>query len=115
MLLACLKGRVRPEWDTHPCGPCEPPWLILALGLLCRRRFPLEEIPQDEREAAQWLHKLYQEKVTMGASLGLGPRAGLGEATHELPKLDTETLPPQKQRAPHTSGPLLFSSLFLNI
>lgn len=30
---------------------------------MCLRRFPLEEIPQDEKEAAQWLHKLYQEKV----------------------------------------------------
>ncbi|KFQ16890.1 1-acyl-sn-glycerol-3-phosphate acyltransferase gamma, partial [Merops nubicus] len=26
------------------------------------RRFPLEDIPQDEKEAANWLHKLYQEK-----------------------------------------------------
>ncbi|XP_048202117.1 1-acyl-sn-glycerol-3-phosphate acyltransferase gamma [Perognathus longimembris pacificus] len=26
------------------------------------RRFPLEDIPVDEKGAAQWLHKLYQEK-----------------------------------------------------
>ncbi|CAH2218566.1 1-acyl-sn-glycerol-3-phosphate acyltransferase gamma [Pelobates cultripes] len=29
---------------------------------LCLRRFPLEDIPLDEKEAANWLHKLYQEK-----------------------------------------------------
>ncbi|XP_041418711.1 1-acyl-sn-glycerol-3-phosphate acyltransferase delta isoform X2 [Xenopus laevis] len=29
---------------------------------LCVRRIPLEEIPEDEKECASWLHKLYQEK-----------------------------------------------------
>lgn len=29
---------------------------------MCVRRFPLEDIPDDEKEAASWLHKLYQEK-----------------------------------------------------
>lgn len=27
------------------------------------RRFPVEDIPDDEQECAKWLHKLYQEKV----------------------------------------------------
>lgn len=27
------------------------------------RRIPLEEVPEDEQECSNWLHKLYQEKV----------------------------------------------------
>lgn len=39
-------------------------WVFTLLSIFfTNRRFPLEEIPQDEKEAAQWLHKLYQEKV----------------------------------------------------
>ena len=30
------------------------------------RRFPVEDIPDDEQECANWLHKLYQEKVSWG-------------------------------------------------
>lgn len=29
------------------------------------RRIPLEAIPEDEAECAAWLHKLYQEKVSV--------------------------------------------------
>ncbi|XP_043557369.1 1-acyl-sn-glycerol-3-phosphate acyltransferase gamma [Chiloscyllium plagiosum] len=29
---------------------------------MCVRRFPLEDIPEDEKECAAWLHRLYQEK-----------------------------------------------------
>lgn len=29
------------------------------------RRFPVEDIPDDEQECASWLHKLYQEKVKL--------------------------------------------------
>ncbi|XP_048396479.1 1-acyl-sn-glycerol-3-phosphate acyltransferase gamma-like [Stegostoma tigrinum] len=29
---------------------------------MCVRRFPLEDIPEDESECAAWLHRLYQEK-----------------------------------------------------
>ena len=32
---------------------------------LARRRIPLESIPEDEAECAAWLHKLYQEKVSV--------------------------------------------------
>lgn len=31
---------------------------------LLMRRIPLTDVPDDEKEAAAWLHKLYQEKVT---------------------------------------------------
>lgn len=34
----------------------------------------MEEVPLDEKEAAQWLHKLYQEKVKGSAFPGLGER-----------------------------------------
>jgi len=27
------------------------------------RRFPVDQIPEDEKECASWLHRLYQEKV----------------------------------------------------
>lgn len=29
------------------------------------RRFAVEDIPDDEQECANWLHKLYQEKVNL--------------------------------------------------
>lgn len=32
---------------------------------LVHRRIPLEMIPEDEAECAAWLHKLYQEKVSV--------------------------------------------------
>lgn len=32
---------------------------------LVHRRIPLEVIPEDEAECAAWLHKLYQEKVSV--------------------------------------------------
>lgn len=34
-------------------------FLLFAIG----RRIPLEEVPEDEQECSNWLHKLYQEKV----------------------------------------------------
>lgn len=35
---------------------------ITFISVTCRR-IPLELIPEDEKECAEWLHKLYQEKV----------------------------------------------------
>uniref|UniRef100_A0A2K5EV38 Acyltransferase C-terminal domain-containing protein n=1 Tax=Aotus nancymaae TaxID=37293 RepID=A0A2K5EV38_AOTNA len=56
----CLRGTGRPQTrnlrgtrNSTLAGPGSVPLL---------QRFPLEEIPLDEKEAAQWLHKLYQEK-----------------------------------------------------
>lgn len=34
-------------------------FLLFTIG----RRIPLEEVPEDEQECSNWLHKLYQEKV----------------------------------------------------
>ena len=42
------------------------------------RRFPLEDIPADETSAAQWLHKLYQEKVKAPACPHPTSKAGWG-------------------------------------
>lgn len=39
-------------------------WFKIPLCFYCpTRRFPVEDIPDDEQECAKWLHKLYQEKV----------------------------------------------------
>ncbi|XP_012586593.1 PREDICTED: 1-acyl-sn-glycerol-3-phosphate acyltransferase gamma [Condylura cristata] len=83
----CLRGTVSAVYDVtlNFRGKKIPSLLGILYGKkyeadMCVRRFPLEEIPLDEKEAAQWLHKLYQEKVGWGAlgALGaLGARAGL--------------------------------------
>ncbi|KAK1344280.1 hypothetical protein QTO34_014845 [Cnephaeus nilssonii] len=65
----CLRGTVAAIYDVtlNFRGNKNPSLLGILYGKkyeadMCLRRFPLEEIPQDEKEAAQWLHKLYQEK-----------------------------------------------------
>ncbi|KAM3935768.1 1-acyl-sn-glycerol-3-phosphate acyltransferase gamma isoform 1-T2 [Leptodactylus fuscus] len=65
----CLRGTVTAVYDVtlNFRGNKNPSLLGILYGKkyeadMCVRRFPLEEIPVDEREAAAWLHKLYQEK-----------------------------------------------------
>ncbi|KAM9317503.1 1-acyl-sn-glycerol-3-phosphate acyltransferase gamma isoform 2-T2 [Gastrophryne carolinensis] len=65
----CLRGTVSAVYDVtlNFRGHKNPSLLGVLYGKqyeadMCVRRFPLEEIPQDEKEAADWLHKLYQEK-----------------------------------------------------
>ncbi|KAM4796354.1 1-acyl-sn-glycerol-3-phosphate acyltransferase gamma [Rhinophrynus dorsalis] len=65
----CLRGTVSAVYDVtlNFRGNKNPSLLGILYGKkyeadMCVRRFPLEEIPQDEKEAADWLHKLYQEK-----------------------------------------------------
>ncbi|XP_025768846.1 1-acyl-sn-glycerol-3-phosphate acyltransferase gamma [Puma concolor] len=65
----CLRGTVAAVYDVtlNFRGNKNPSLLGILYGKkyeadMCVRRFPLEEIPLDEKEAAQWLHKLYQEK-----------------------------------------------------
>uniref|UniRef100_A0A8C0AIN3 1-acylglycerol-3-phosphate O-acyltransferase 3 n=1 Tax=Bos mutus grunniens TaxID=30521 RepID=A0A8C0AIN3_BOSMU len=65
----CLRGTVTAVYDVtlNFRGNKNPSLLGILYGKkyeadMCVRRFPLEEIPLDEKEAAQWLHKLYQEK-----------------------------------------------------
>lgn len=41
------------------CGSRSIQFLLFTIG----RRIPLEEVPEDEQECSNWLHKLYQEKV----------------------------------------------------
>lgn len=45
-------------------------YLRAAVSLVACRRIPLDVIPEDEPECADWLHKLYQEKVRRFLSLG---------------------------------------------
>ncbi|CAI9619980.1 unnamed protein product [Staurois parvus] len=65
----CLRGTVSAVYDvTLNFRENKNPSLLGILygkkyeADMCVRRFPLEEIPLDEKEAADWLHKLYQEK-----------------------------------------------------
>ncbi|XP_055135827.1 1-acyl-sn-glycerol-3-phosphate acyltransferase gamma isoform X1 [Symphalangus syndactylus] len=65
----CLRGTVAAVYDVtlNFRGNKNPSLLGILYGKkyeadMCVRRFPLEDIPLDEKEAAQWLHKLYQEK-----------------------------------------------------
>ncbi|MCI4393750.1 hypothetical protein PGIGA_G00161100 [Pangasianodon gigas] len=67
--LQCLKGTVKAVYDvTLNFKDKENPTLLgIINGKKYRadmrvRRFPVEEIPHDEKECADWLHKLYQEK-----------------------------------------------------
>ncbi|MCJ8747964.1 hypothetical protein PDJAM_G00159530 [Pangasius djambal] len=67
--LQCLKGTVKAVYDvTLNFKDKETPTLLgIINGKKYRadmrvRRFPVEEIPHDEKECADWLHKLYQEK-----------------------------------------------------
>lgn len=65
----CLRGTVSAVYDVtlNFRANKNPSLLGILYGKkykadMCVRRFPLKEIPEDEKEAAQWLHKLYQEK-----------------------------------------------------
>ncbi|XP_063301799.1 1-acyl-sn-glycerol-3-phosphate acyltransferase gamma [Pelobates fuscus] len=65
----CLRGTVSAVYDVtlNFRGNKNPSLLGILYGKkyeadMCVRRFPLEDIPLDEKEAANWLHKLYQEK-----------------------------------------------------
>ncbi|XP_037686703.1 1-acyl-sn-glycerol-3-phosphate acyltransferase gamma isoform X1 [Choloepus didactylus] len=68
----CLRGTVAAVYDVtlNFRGNKNPSLLGILYGKkyeadMCVRRFPLEEIPLDEKEAAQWLHKLYQQKENL--------------------------------------------------
>ncbi|XP_075965357.1 1-acyl-sn-glycerol-3-phosphate acyltransferase gamma [Anarhichas minor] len=67
--LQCLKGTVTAVYDvTLNFKDNQTPTLLgIVNGKkykadLSVRRFPVEDIPADEKECAIWLHKLYQEK-----------------------------------------------------
>lgn len=65
----CLRGTVGAVYDvTLNFRDKQNPTLLSILygkkyyADMCVRRFALEDIPEDEKECATWLHKLYQEK-----------------------------------------------------
>ncbi|KAI1885448.1 hypothetical protein AGOR_G00220310 [Albula goreensis] len=67
--LACLKGTVTAVYDvTLNFKDKKNPTLLGIISAqkyradMHVRRFPVEEIPEEESECANWLHKLYQEK-----------------------------------------------------
>ncbi|XP_038862188.1 1-acyl-sn-glycerol-3-phosphate acyltransferase gamma-like [Salvelinus namaycush] len=67
--LKCLKGTVSAVYDvTLNFKDHQVPTLLgiingkKYMADMKIRRFPVDEIPEDEKECANWLHKLYQEK-----------------------------------------------------
>ncbi|XP_026118988.1 1-acyl-sn-glycerol-3-phosphate acyltransferase gamma-like [Carassius auratus] len=67
--MQCLKGTVKAVYDVtlNFKDKQNPTLLGIVNGKKYKadmsiRRFPVEEIPDDEKECAIWLHKLYQEK-----------------------------------------------------
>ncbi|XP_062384272.1 1-acyl-sn-glycerol-3-phosphate acyltransferase gamma [Sardina pilchardus] len=67
--LACLKGTVSAVYDvTLNFKDKKVPTLLgiingtKYMADMNIRRYPVDEIPDDEKECAVWLHKLYQEK-----------------------------------------------------
>ncbi|NP_001279132.1 1-acyl-sn-glycerol-3-phosphate acyltransferase gamma isoform X1 [Callorhinchus milii] len=65
----CLRGTVAAVYDvTLNFRDKQNPTLLSILygkkyfADMCVRRFALDDIPEDEKECAAWLHKLYQEK-----------------------------------------------------
>ncbi|MEJ1288085.1 1-acylglycerol-3-phosphate O-acyltransferase 3 [Cricetulus griseus] len=89
----CLRGTVAAIYDVtlNFRGSKNPSLLGILYGKkyeadMCVRRFPLEDIPADENDAAQWLHKLYQEKVKAPACRGPTPEAGEVDALQEMYK-----------------------------
>ncbi|XP_054869032.1 1-acyl-sn-glycerol-3-phosphate acyltransferase gamma-like [Amphiprion ocellaris] len=67
--LQCLKDTVTAVYDvTLNFKDNQTPTLLGIVNgkkykaNLSVRRFPVEDIPDDEQECANWLHKLYQEK-----------------------------------------------------
>ncbi|KAF3842960.1 hypothetical protein F7725_001809, partial [Dissostichus mawsoni] len=73
--LQCLKGTVTAVYDvTLNFKDNQTPTLLgIVSGKkykadLSVRRFPVEDIPDDEKECAIWLHKLYQEKDALQES-----------------------------------------------
>uniref|UniRef100_A0A6Q2ZEG8 Phospholipid/glycerol acyltransferase domain-containing protein n=1 Tax=Esox lucius TaxID=8010 RepID=A0A6Q2ZEG8_ESOLU len=67
--LKCLKGTVSAVYDvTLNFRDHQVPTLLgivngrKYMADMSVRRFPVENIPEDEKECADWLHKIYQEK-----------------------------------------------------
>nr|XP_046175105.1 1-acyl-sn-glycerol-3-phosphate acyltransferase gamma-like [Oncorhynchus gorbuscha]XP_046175106.1 1-acyl-sn-glycerol-3-phosphate acyltransferase gamma-like [Oncorhynchus gorbuscha]XP_046175107.1 1-acyl-sn-glycerol-3-phosphate acyltransferase gamma-like [Oncorhynchus gorbuscha]XP_046175109.1 1-acyl-sn-glycerol-3-phosphate acyltransferase gamma-like [Oncorhynchus gorbuscha]XP_046175110.1 1-acyl-sn-glycerol-3-phosphate acyltransferase gamma-like [Oncorhynchus gorbuscha]XP_046175111.1 1-acyl-sn- len=67
--LSCLKGTVSAVYDvTLNFRDKEVPTLLgivsgkKYMADMNIKRYPVEEIPEDEKECATWLHKLYQQK-----------------------------------------------------
>ncbi|KAG9333401.1 hypothetical protein JZ751_012713 [Albula glossodonta] len=63
VLLSCEAHLSLPTDPAAVAGLYAAPWW---------RRFPVEEIPEEESECANWLHKLYQEKVRTPLLLLIG-------------------------------------------
>ncbi|XP_076759303.1 1-acyl-sn-glycerol-3-phosphate acyltransferase gamma [Xylocopa sonorina] len=89
-----MRGKFPAIYDIeilfNPNDPVKPTLTNLLLGkpLLAHlyvNRIPLEEVPEDDEGAAEWLHKLYQKKDNIAESFY---QTGDLFATSGVPKLD---------------------------
>jgi len=67
-----MRGKPAAIYDIQiafkPSDPVKPTMKNLLLGKpleghMYAKRIPIEEVPEGDEAAAEWLHKLYQQKV----------------------------------------------------
>lgn len=89
-----VRGKIPAIYDIEtlfdPKNPVKPTLINLLLGkplvaYLYINRIPLEEVPEDDEGAAEWLHKLYQKKDRIAESFH---ETGDLFATSGIPKVD---------------------------
>jgi len=90
-----MRGKAAAIYDIQiafkPCDPVKPTMRNLLLGKrveghMYAKRIPLEEVPEGDEAAAEWLHKLYQQKDRMTESFY---KTGDFFATSGVPRTDS--------------------------
>ncbi|KAH0950877.1 hypothetical protein HN011_011887 [Eciton burchellii] len=93
-----MRGKPAAIYDIQiafkPSDPVKPTMKNLLLGKplkghMYAKRIPIEEVPEGDEAAAEWLHKLYQQKDRMTESFY---KTGDFFATSGVPRTDTFTL-----------------------
>lgn len=90
-----LRGKATAIYDIQiafkPSDPVKPTMKNLLLGKrleghMYAKRIPIEQVPEDDEAAAEWLHKLYQQKDRMTESFY---KTGDFFTTSGVPRTDT--------------------------
>lgn len=90
-----MRGKVNAIYDVQMAfkttDPVKPTMTNLLLGKgveghMYMRRIPIEEVPEGEEAAADWLHKIYQNKDVMAESFN---KTGDFFATSGVPRTDS--------------------------
>ncbi|CAL1678258.1 unnamed protein product [Lasius platythorax] len=93
-----MRGKATAIYDIQiafkPSDPIKPTMKNLLLGKrsvghMYAKRIPIEEVPEGDEAAAEWLHKLYQQKDHMAESFY---KTGDFFATSGVPRTDSFTL-----------------------